>query len=101
MKPKTLILMIVAIGCGLVASYMTSRVLSDRPTQTEEEKVTILVAKQNLSMGLFIKEPEKYFEDKEFTKGREPRKALKNFDEVKDRRLNKALSAEQFVTADD
>jgi pilus assembly protein CpaB len=101
MKPKTMILVVVAIGCGLVASYMTSRVLSDRGTPVEEEKVSILVAKQNLSMGLFIKEPEKYFEDKEFTKGQEPRKALKTFDEVKDRRLNKALSAEQFVTADD
>ena len=30
MKSKTMILMAVAIGCGLVASYMTSRVIAER-----------------------------------------------------------------------
>jgi len=30
MKPKTIILMVVAIVCGLAASYMTSRLLADR-----------------------------------------------------------------------
>ena len=30
MKPKTLILMVVAVTCGLGASYMTSRLLAER-----------------------------------------------------------------------
>ncbi len=30
MKPKTMILMVVAVVCGLGASYMTSRLLADR-----------------------------------------------------------------------
>jgi pilus assembly protein CpaB len=101
MKSKTLILMVVAIGCGLAASYMTSRLIADRQTPVEEDKVSILVAKQNLSLGLFVKDPERYFEWKEFTQGQEPRKAIRNFEEIKDKRLNKPLSAEQFVTADD
>ena len=101
MKPKTLILMIVAIGCGLAASYMTSRVIADRSAQPTDEKVTILVARQNLPMGVLIKEPEKFFEEKQFTKGEEPKKAIRSFDDLKGVRLNKPISAEQFVTADD
>jgi pilus assembly protein CpaB len=101
MKSKTLILMIVAIVCGLAASYMTSRVIAERQAPAEEEKVDVLIAKQNLNMGLMLKEPERFFETKAFTKGEEPKKAIKTFEELKDRRLNKPLSAEQFVTADD
>ena len=51
MKSKTLILLVVAIVCGLAASYMTSQLLAERnntgPEQTEE-KIQILVAKKNL-----------------------------------------------------
>jgi pilus assembly protein CpaB len=96
-----MILMVVAIVCGLAASYMTSRVIADRSSDTEVEKVTVLVAKKNISMGTLLKEPEKVFEEKQFTKGEEPKRAIKTYDLIKDRRLNKPLSAEQFVTPDD
>jgi pilus assembly protein CpaB len=102
MKPKTLVLMVVAIVCGLAASYMTSRVIADRNNKEgDEEKVAVLVAKKNLTLGTLIKEPEQLFEEKLFTEGEEPKKAIKSFEELKDRRLNKPLSAEQFVTPDD
>jgi len=102
MKPKTLILMFVAIACGLAASYMTSRLLAERGTKDQvEEKVKILVAKKNLGMGTLIKDPEALFEEKAFTKGEEPKKAIRAYDQLKDRRLNKPLAAEQFVSADD
>jgi pilus assembly protein CpaB len=100
MKSKTVILMIVAIVCGLAASYMTSRVIADRK-DTEEEKVTVLVAKQNLAMGTMITEPEKFFEEKQYTKGEEPKKAIRDFAQIKEHRLNKPLGAEQFVSPDD
>src|SRR5438309_1288348 len=101
MKPKTLILMIVAVVCGLAASYMTSKVIAERGTQAEVEKVSVLVARKNLGMGLLISDPEKLFEEKQFTKGEEPKKAIRDIAELKDRRLNKPLTAEQFVTVDD
>ena len=44
MKPKTLILMVVAVSCGLGASYMTSRLLADR--EQDVEKVAVLIAKK-------------------------------------------------------
>src|SRR5436305_1695536 len=40
MKPKTLILMVVAVTCGLGASYMTSRLLAERQTD-DTDKVAI------------------------------------------------------------
>jgi pilus assembly protein CpaB len=79
---------------------MTSRVIADR-NQNTEEKVTVLVAKQNLPMATKLTEPEKLFEEKQFTKGEEPRKAIRDFDQLKGKFLNKPLSAEQFVTPDD
>ena len=71
MKPKTMILMVVAVSCGLGASYMTSRLLADRDHQVE--KVTILVAKKALNMGDTIKAPDDWFIEKEVPKGEEPR----------------------------
>jgi pilus assembly protein CpaB len=103
MKTKTLILMVVAVACGLGASYMTSRLLAERnkDSQKEEEKVKILVARKSIPQGTFIKNPEDWFVEKEFTVGEEPKKAVRSFDEIKDRVLSKPLSAEQWVIADD
>lgn len=101
MKSKTVILMVVAVACGLAASYMTIKAIAERGNQTEVEKVSVLVARKNLSLGILIHEPEKLFEEKQFIAGMEPKKAIRYLDELKDRRLNKPLSAEQFVTADD
>jgi pilus assembly protein CpaB len=104
MKPKTIVLMVVAVVCGLAASYMTSRVIAERnhpASGGEEEKVTILVAKQKLPFGTLIKDPKKYFVEKLFTKGEEPKKAIKSWEQVQDKRLNKPLSEDQFVTGED
>jgi pilus assembly protein CpaB len=103
MKSKTLILVIVAVGCGLGASYMTSRLLAERGDnkQAEEEKIKVLVAKKNVPQGTFIKNPDEWFIEKEFGESDAPKKAVRTFDEVKDRVLNKPLSAEQWVIADD
>jgi hypothetical protein len=45
-ETKTLILMVVAIGCGLVASYMTGRLLPERGVgaPADQPKVVVLVA---------------------------------------------------------
>ncbi len=102
MKPKTLVLMFVAIGCGLAASYMTSRVIAERNSdQAEVEKISVLVAKKNINLGTLIKNPEAMFEEKFFVKGEEPKKAIRAFDQLKDKRMNKPVTAEQFVTEED
>jgi pilus assembly protein CpaB len=101
MKPKTIILMGVAVACGLVASYLTSRMLAQNNSTGDDEKVKVLVAKQKIPMGTRLKEPEKFFVEKEFTKGEEPKKAFTSYDQLKDKILNKTISAEVHVTPDD
>jgi pilus assembly protein CpaB len=101
MKPKTMMLMVVAVGCGLAASYMTSRLLADRSAApAEEPKVKILAAKIKVPAWVLIKDPEKYFEEKELPESAAPKKALKEFSEVKDQRLSQALSEGEYVMSD-
>src|SRR5262245_22149465 len=92
MKPRTLILMGVAVVCGLVASYPTSRMLAQQGSQQEQPKISVLVAKVKVPYGTQLKDPEKYFTTKEFPAGTEPKRAFRTFDEVKDRRVNKGVS---------
>ncbi len=99
MKPKTLILMVVAVACGLGASYMTSRLLADR--QSDVEKVTILVAKKSLNQGEWIKAPDDLFEGKQFAKGDEPKLAITEMDKLVGQQLKRPLRAGDFVTLDD
>lgn len=101
MKPKTMMLMVVAVGCGLAASYMTSRLLAERSNvQVEEAKVKVLVAKAKVPAWALIKEPEKYFEEKEFPESAVPKKALKEIKDVKDQRLSQALGEGEFVLSE-
>lgn len=99
MKPKTMILMVVAISCGLGASYMTSRLLADR--NRDVEKISILVARKNLNMGDTLKAPENLFEEKQFSKGEEPKQAILDVTQLKGRVLKRSLRAGDFVTAED
>jgi Flp pilus assembly protein CpaB len=102
MKPKTMMLMVVAIGCGLGASYMTSRLLAERNNQGQTEAtVKVLVAKQKVAPWVPVKDPEKLFELKDFPESIAPKKGIRSFEEIKDQRLNKGIEEDKFVTTDD
>jgi pilus assembly protein CpaB len=100
MKPKTLVLMGVAIACGLGASYMTSRLLAERNTD-DEPKIDVLVAKKNLNMGDTIKTPEELFQQKRYVKGEEPAGAVTDFESLKNRVLKRPLRPGDHVTQED
>ena len=100
MKPKTLVLMGVAIACGLGASYMTSRLLAERQTD-DEPKLEVLVAKKNLNIGDTIKAPDEMFQFKQYVKGEEPQGAVTTYDDLKNRVLKRPLRPGDHVTADD
>jgi Flp pilus assembly protein CpaB len=99
MKPKTMILMGLAITCGLGASYMTSRLLAERQTADEPEKVEILVASRNLSVHQKIVTPEEMFEKKLVAKENEPTDAIKDFDALKGKSLRVGRNKGDTVTA--
>jgi pilus assembly protein CpaB len=101
MKPKTMMLMVVAIGCGLAASYMTSKLLAERNNgQTEEPKVKVLVAKTKGPAWVLLKEPEKYFEERDVPESIAPKKGLTDFQKLKDQRLSQPLSEGEYIMED-
>jgi pilus assembly protein CpaB len=102
MKPKTLVLMVVAIICGLGASYMTSRLLAERGSgEGEVEKVSVLVAKKHLDMATAFKNPKELLEFQEFIKGQEPKNAVTVMDQVKGKFLRRSLRKGDFLTPED
>lgn len=74
MKPKTLILLMVAIGCGLVAAFLASQATGKGQVQ----KVGVVVAKQEVRAGMFITEKnrEALFEMKELPQDALPPNAV-------------------------
>jgi pilus assembly protein CpaB len=101
MKSKTMILMVVAVGCGLVASFLTSRLLAERNNNAGPVMEKYLVAKKNLQIGTVIKEPEKFFVEKDFAESSAPRKGFKSFEEIRNLKLSKPVSEDAPLTKDD
>src|SRR5579884_633242 len=102
MKPKTMILMVVAVACGLVASYLTRQLIRAQGQQGQaEDTVQILVARQKIGPFVPIKEPDKMFTLVDYPERIAPKKALKDFAQLKDKRLNKFLDADKPITEDD
>lgn len=99
MKPKTMILMGIAITCGLGASYMTSRLLADR--NSEPDKVVVLVPKKDLGLGEQIKAPQDLFEAKEYLRGSEPPNCVEGLEALKNRVLKRSVRANVPITNDD
>jgi pilus assembly protein CpaB len=103
-----MILMVVAVVCGLGASYMTSRLLAERdvpaPEVAEVPKVTLIVAKKNLDMHMALrKKPEDFFTEKQFVKDDAPKDALAPEDmaKLKDKYLKRGLRKGDHLTAED
>jgi pilus assembly protein CpaB len=102
MKPKTIILMVVAIGCGLAASYMTSRLLADRANKDQPvPTVKVLVAIKKIPAFEPIKKPEDYFIEKEVPEGTYPSKCLRSFEDVRGQRLAKSKLEEETIFKED
>lgn len=102
MNTKTILLMSVAVACGLGASYMTSQMLKERRTEPEQVKtVPVLVTTARVPGWRPIKEPEKFFEVKEYPEELAPKNALGQLIDIKDQRLNKSLDAGKPITQED
>lgn len=101
MKPKTVILLVVAVGCGLVASVMTSRLIADRGDGPQEKMVKVLVTKAKIRQFDLLKEPQKLFVEKEIPESAAHKKAVHSFDELKDKRVARSLTPETTITTED
>jgi Flp pilus assembly protein CpaB len=101
MKPKTMILLVVAVSCGLVASYMTSKLLAERKGPVPDETVQVVVATTKVPRFTHLKEPEKYFVVKEFRKSDAPKSYISRLEDIKDKRLNKDFKPDVHISPED
>ncbi len=102
MKPKTMILMVVAVACGLAASYMTSKLLAERKTAPPEERMPILVAKTKVPKFTLLKDPEKFFDVKMRDKADLPVSGyFSDPKDIKDKRVNRELKPDVHISPED
>lgn len=98
MKQKNVILMVVAVGCGLVAAFLTSQM-----TAKNQEMVDVLVAARDLTVGTpFTKEEiSKQVAFKKLPKEGLPPVLVNNPDDLIGKKLSRPLHAgETFNPAD-
>ncbi len=98
MKNRNLMLLALAIGCGLVAAFLTAR-LSAGGSKTE--MVSVLVAAKNIDQGTKLDDPDKYFVRKPFPKESVPPEFIDDIGQLKDKVLNRSIRAGTHCTMGD
>lgn len=100
MKQKNMILVAVAVGCGLVAAVLTSQMSAGTK---KTDGVLIPVAMKDIPVGTPLNgaKIEEFVEYKEFPKEMVPASFVANSDDLKDKRLTRNLrKGEAFNPAD-
>jgi pilus assembly protein CpaB len=100
MKQKNLVLMVVAVGCGLVAAFLTSQ-MSARSASVEQ--VEVLVAAKDLPVGTMLSKDElkNLVKTKKVPKDGLPPAFVTDMTELENKRLSRAVRTEEtFNPAD-
>jgi len=99
MKPKTLILLMVAIGCGLVAAFLASQATG----KAQVDRVPVVVTKAEVRQGTFITEKNvgDFFEVQERDRATVPPNTLTDINELKRKLLANTLDQGQMVKKQD
>jgi Flp pilus assembly protein CpaB len=92
--------MLVAVACGLAASFMTSRYLAAQQQPPTDEEVQVLIATKNLG-GYTIIQDQAAFEVKQMKKSEVSKDAVGDFDRVKGHVLRHPLAAGKPLTDSD
>lgn len=90
---------ITVISLGLAATWFMNYIGRNEPP----EMVDVLIASQDIKPGTVLRDPQKLLKSKRLRKDEEPQNALKLADiaSLKDKRVIKALSADQVCTQSD
>ena len=89
MKPQTLLLLVVAVGCGLIAMVMTNRLLTPTEQAPATNTVKVLVAKSDLQQGTRLNE--QMIELKDWPNDQVPEGAFSDLKEIENRALRYGL----------
>lgn len=96
MKSKSLILMAIAMVCGLAAAYTTAKLTAKGNEETE----TVLVANTEIKIGTVLKEPDKLFVAAEYKKGT-AMGAVTNIEMLKDKIVTRTIRPGNYVNGED
>jgi Flp pilus assembly protein CpaB len=99
MKQKNVILMVVAVGCGLVAAFLTSQMNA----KGQVEQIDVLVAAKDLPVGTVITKDDvdKYVKVKRVPKDGLPPAFVTEKEQLLDKRLSRPLHAEETFNPQD
>jgi len=97
MKSKNMVLLALAIGCGLVAAFLTAKLGATNKT----EMVPVLVAAKNLDQGLKIDEPEKLFVRKPYPPESVPPEFINDLAALKGKVLQRTIRPGATVSVAD
>ena len=100
MKQKNLVLMVVAVGCGLVAAFLTSQMSAKQPTV---EKVDVIVAAQDLSVGTSYTKDDlaKVLKRKSISKDAVPPGIIEAEEELLEKRLTRNIKTDEMINKGD
>jgi Flp pilus assembly protein CpaB len=100
MKQKNMVLMVVAVGCGLVAAFLTSQ-MSGKSAQVEQ--VDVIVAAKDLAVGTQITRDDlpKLIKRKKMPKDGLPPLFVQDENELVDKRLSRPIRAEETFNPGD
>jgi pilus assembly protein CpaB len=97
MKNRNIVLLALAIGCGLVAAFVTAKLgASNKP-----DTVSVLVAAKNLDQGTKLDEVDKLFVRKPFTPETVPQDRIDNVNDLKGKTLQRTIRPGSHITQDD
>src|SRR5262245_1283484 len=97
MKNRNIVLLALAIGCGLVAAFVTAKLgASNKP-----DMVMVLVAAKNLDQGTKLDEVEKLFVRKPFPRESAPPEAVDDVNLLKGKTLQRTVRPGTYVTQED
>jgi pilus assembly protein CpaB len=99
MKQKNVVLMVIAVGCGLAAAFLTSQMNA----KNQVEQVDVIVAAKDLPVGTTITRDElnKLVKIKSVPKDALPPAYVTNMEELVDKRLSRPLRAEETFNPQD
>jgi Flp pilus assembly protein CpaB len=100
MKQKNLVLMVVAVGCGLVAAFLTSQMSAKPPAV---ERIDVIVASKDLAVGTSYSKDDlsKVLKRKSVAKDAVPPGVIEAEEELLEKRLTRNIRAEEMINKAD
>jgi len=100
MKQKNIVLMVVAVGCGLVAAFLTSQ-MSAKPAAVE--RVDVIVAAKDLTVGQSYTKEDlgKVLKRKSVAKDAVPPGVIEAEEELLEKRLVRSIRADEMINKAD